>query len=176
MKSKKAHIETTVTAKAAFIEGGPKCPNLIEASVYNKSPVHCIIIVPEELKWVVNYKECFNIETGKVKISIFLRMNNINKFNDGMGGVDISDKRRKYYRIYFWVRKKKWWWYIFFRDVDVILKNAYIIYIYIHNMHGTPRKQRLSQNNFRKTISHAWINIENLVQSNLKFIQKYQLL
>ena len=58
--------------------------------------------------------------------------------------VGIADNPRKYYRIYFGVRKRKWWWYIFFWCVGVILINAYIIYICIHNIHSTLSKHRLS--------------------------------
>ena len=39
-------------------------------------------------------------------------MNCINKYNNKMLGVGISDKPRNYYRIYFGLRKRKWWWYI----------------------------------------------------------------
>ena len=49
------------------MEGDPEFTNLIEASMYYTNPVHCIIMVPEELKWDVKEKECFNIEMGKVK-------------------------------------------------------------------------------------------------------------
>ena len=40
--------------------------NLIEASMYDTTPVHYIRMVSEELKWVVEEKEWFNAETGKV--------------------------------------------------------------------------------------------------------------
>ena len=59
-----------------------------------------------------------------------------------MGGVGISGNPRNDYRIYFGVRKRKWWWNILFWNVVVILTYAYIIYICIYNMHGTPRKHR----------------------------------
>ena len=97
----------------------------------------------------------------------FLRMNCINKYNNKMGGVGISDKYRNYYRIYFGVRKRKWWWYIFFWDVVVILTNAYIIYICIHNMNVNPRKHVLSNNDL-ETQYHVCVQIrENIEQRNL---------
>ena len=49
------------------MEGCPKLTNLIEAKMYDTTPVHYISMVSEEFKWVVKEKECFNIETGKVK-------------------------------------------------------------------------------------------------------------
>ena len=75
-----------------------------------------------------------------------------------MGGVCISDNLRKYYRLYFGLSNRKWWWYILFWAVGTILTNGYIIYICIHNMHGTLMKHRLSHHYFRKVIACAWIN------------------
>ena len=65
-----------------------------------------------------------------------------------------------YYRIYFGLIKSKWWWYIFFWAVVVVLTNAQILYIFIHNMHVTPRKHRLYHHGFRKAMACAWINPE----------------
>ena len=79
-------------------------------------------------------------------------MNYINKNNNEMEGVEISDKLRNYYRKGFGVRKRKWRWYILFLAVGEILTNAYIIYMFIRNMHGNPRKHRLSHHDFRKSI------------------------
>ena len=67
-----------------------------------------------------------------------------------MRGVSIADNPRKYDRIYFGVRKRKWWRYILFWVVVVINTNEYIIYICIHNMHGTPRKHRLSHHDLER--------------------------
>ena len=53
LKSKKATIETRGTPKEAVKEGGQKCTNLIEASMYDTNPVHYISMVSEQLKWVV---------------------------------------------------------------------------------------------------------------------------
>ena len=71
-------------------------------------------MVSEELRWVLNERECFNIEMIKVEILKFLRMNYINKFNNEMGGLDISNELRNYHRIYFGLRIRKWRLYIFF--------------------------------------------------------------
>ena len=67
LKSKKAHIYTSGTAKAEVLKRDPAINKLIEASLYGTKPVHYISMVSEEFKWVVNEKECFNVETGKVK-------------------------------------------------------------------------------------------------------------
>ena len=49
------------------MEGGPKCTNLIEASMYDTTHVHYISMISEDFKWVVKETECFNVDTGKVK-------------------------------------------------------------------------------------------------------------
>ena len=71
-------------------------------------------------------------------------MNYIKKYNNEMGDVGVADRPKNYYWIHFGERNRTWWWHIFFWAVSVILINAYMIYICIHNMHGTPRKHRLS--------------------------------
>ena len=56
-------------------------------------------------------------------------MNYIKKYNNEMGGIDISDQLSNYCKIDFWLRNRNWWWYIFFWDIGVILGNACIICI-----------------------------------------------
>ena len=56
----------------------------------------------EELKWVIKEKKYFDVDMGKVEFLSFLHMNYISKYKNEMGGVKISDKVRKYYRIDFW--------------------------------------------------------------------------
>ena len=70
LKSKKAHIETRGTAKEAVLEGDQRFTELIAASMYDTKPSHYTSMVSEEFKWVVKEKECFNVETGKVKNEI----------------------------------------------------------------------------------------------------------
>ena len=67
LKSKKAQIETRGTSKEAVTEGYPKCTNLIEASIYDTTPIHYISMVSEDLKWILKQKECFNVYMDKVK-------------------------------------------------------------------------------------------------------------
>ena len=66
LNSKKPQIETRLTVKSEVPGGDPKCPNHIEASVYDIKPVHYTSMVSEELKWVVKDKERFNVETVQV--------------------------------------------------------------------------------------------------------------
>ena len=55
---------------------------------------------------------------------------------------------------------RKWWWYILFYAIDFILTNASIIYICMHNMHGTPMKHILSHHDFINAIEFVWIDPE----------------
>ena len=65
-------------------------------------------MVSEKLKRFVKEKECFNVDTGKVENVISICMNYINKYNNEMGGDDIADQLRRYYRIYLCLRNRKW--------------------------------------------------------------------
>ena len=66
-KINKSHIHTRGTTKEKVMERYPKHTNLIEAILYDITPVHYISMVSEQLKWAVKEKECFNVETVKVK-------------------------------------------------------------------------------------------------------------
>ena len=47
LKSKKAHIEIRGISKEAVTEGDPKRTNLVEASMYDTTPVHYISVFSE---------------------------------------------------------------------------------------------------------------------------------
>ena len=47
LHSKKAQIESMVTEKAEFMEGDPKCPNVITASVCDTKTFHYLSMVSE---------------------------------------------------------------------------------------------------------------------------------
>ena len=141
LKPKKSQIETRGTSKETVTEVDPKCTNLNEASIYYATSEKYISMVSEELKWVIKEKDCFKVETCNVEKLRFLRMNCTKKYNNKLGGVGITDNPSNYYVIFFGVWKRKWWWYIFFWAVFVILMNAYMIYICIHNMHVSYSKE-----------------------------------
>ena len=87
------------TVKAAVLEGDPGCPNLIATSVYDTKPVHYLSMVSQSIEWIVKEKSVFNVDTNEVETLKFLRLNQINKYNLEMGGVDIADQLRGVYRI-----------------------------------------------------------------------------
>ena len=52
------------------MEGDSICTKLVEAIMYDTTPIHYISMVSEQLELVVKGKQCFNADTGKVKINI----------------------------------------------------------------------------------------------------------
>ena len=55
-KLNKSHIYTRGTTKKEVIKRYPKHTNLIEAIMYDNTPVHYISMVSEELKWASKKK------------------------------------------------------------------------------------------------------------------------
>ena len=74
-------------------------------------------------------KLLYNVDTGKVEDFKFLRLNQINKYNNGMGDVDVANQIRGVYRLDCWVRNRKWWRSILFWSMGVLLKNSYKLYL-----------------------------------------------
>ena len=102
------------TVKAAVLVGDPGCPNLIASSVYDTKPVNYLSMVSDKIEWVVKSKPVFNVKTNETEDLQFLQLNQINKYNNEMGGVDIADQLRGVYRIDCFVRDRKWWFSILF--------------------------------------------------------------
>ena len=71
----------------------------------------------------------YNVETGKVEALKLLRLNKIDKYNNGMGDVDVDDQLRGVYRLDRWVRNRKWWWSMLFWYMGVLLTNSYKLYL-----------------------------------------------
>ena len=145
------------TVKAAVLEGDPGCPNLIATSVYDTKPVHYLSMVSQSIEWIVKEKSVFNVDTNEVETLKFLRLNQINKYNLEMGGVDIADQLRGVYRIDRWVRNRKWWWSILFWSIGVSLTNAYKLYLRLCEDEGVNPEYR-EHFSFRRAIAEYWIN------------------
>ena len=71
----------------------------------------------------------YNVDTGKVEALKFLRLNQIDKYNNGMGDVDVADQLRGVYKLDCWVRNSKWWWSMLFFSMGVLLTNYYKFYL-----------------------------------------------
>ena len=71
----------------------------------------------------------YEVDTGKVEDLKILRLNQIYKYNNGMGDVDVDDQLRGVYRLECWVRNRKWWWSMLFWSMGVLLTNSYKLYL-----------------------------------------------
>ena len=75
--------------------GDPDCPNLIASFVHDTKPVHYLSMVSDCIKWIVKERKVFNVDTNQVEKLQFMRLNQINEYNNGMGDVlDLADQLR----------------------------------------------------------------------------------
>lgn len=159
-----------------MLTGDKGCPDFVATSVYDTKPVHYLSMVCEELKWVVNKKEVFNVDTGRMEILQFLQMNNIHDYNMTMGDVDVADQLRGNYWMDLRVRNWKWWWSIMLWSFSVILINSYIIYLLTNLEEGTLQSRMLSHHDFQCAVAMAWINpkeyLEDLEKKKNSFLGK----
>ena len=110
MINRKEQIKVRVTVKAAVLKVDLKCPALVATSVYDTKPVHFLSMNYKILMWTVKEKLVYNVDTGLMEVLIFLRMNNIDAYNNEMGNVDLTDQLRGTYGCDIGVRNRKWWW------------------------------------------------------------------
>ena len=52
-------------------------------------------------------KDVYNVLTQRKEKMEFLRLNQIDEYNYGMGGVDVADQLRVFYRLDHWLRNRK---------------------------------------------------------------------
>ena len=107
--------------KAAVFDGDPDVPNFAAFSYYDQKPVHFLSTICESIHWIQCQKQVYCSETQQLEMLNFLRLNANNDYNHDMGGVDIADQLRNYYRFDHWKRKRKWWWSIFFWELGCSL-------------------------------------------------------
>ena len=131
--------------------------NIIASSVYDTKPVHYLIMVYESIQWVEKKNMVYNIDTDKVQALKLLRLNQIGKYNNGIGDVNVADQLRGVYRLDHWLRNRKWWWSILFCSMVVLLTNSYKLYLQMCKEEGG-KPQYKYQYQFRKSISEYWIN------------------
>jgi hypothetical protein len=156
-KNKKMQMKVRGTVKAALLMGDPDCPDLVATSVYDTKPVHFLSMTCDSIKWMVKTREVYCVDTQKLETIRFLRLNVNDDYNAGMGHVDVSDQLRNYYRMDHWSRKQKWWWAIYLWGLGVMLVNSYVCYKSYHLEKGTPKKNILTQFEFRRSIALAWM-------------------
>ena len=166
MTNRTKQLEVRGTVKAAKLEGDPDCPCLLATSVYDSKPVHYLSMISEEVKWVVKERDVFNKATRRMEPLQFLRLNQIDTYNYGMGSVDVADQLRVFYRLDHWLRNRKWWWSVLFWAIGVILTNSYVLYTKMCDEDGVPTQNRYSHSNFLKEIGMYWLNPSYMKQKN----------
>jgi hypothetical protein len=142
------------TVRAAVLEGDEEVPNLVAVSYYDAKPVHFLSTICESILWIQLERKVYCVETGKVEIMKFMRLNINDAYNHDMGHVDISDQLRNYYRFDHWMRKRKWWWSLYFWAIGVLLVNSYVCYKEYCGQEGI---KPMSHYEYRKCITLAWI-------------------
>ena len=105
-----AQIAVRGTVKAAKLVGDCDCPNLVASSVYDTKPVHYLSMVSKSIKWKKLERKVYNVDTNQVETMEFLRLNQIDAYNHGIGNVDLAAQLRGVYLLDRWVRNCKWWW------------------------------------------------------------------
>ena len=156
-----AQREVRGTVKAAVLKGDPDCPNLVASSVYDSKPVHYLSMVSDSIQWVIKEKKVFNVDTDEVEAMQFLRLNQIDKYNNGMGDVDVADQLRGVYRLDRNIRNRKWWWSLLFWSMGVLLTNAYKFYLRMCEEEGVVPLYK-EHYEFRKAIAEYWLNPERV--------------
>ena len=139
------------TVNAAVLEWDPGCPNLVASSLYNMNPVHYLGMVSKSIQWVDKEKMVYNFDTGNVEALKLLRLNQIGKWNNGMGDVNVDDQLRGVYRLDRWVRNRKWRWSILFSYMGVLLTNYYKLYLQMCKEEGVKPRYK-EQYQFQKAI------------------------
>ena len=165
VKNAEALCAVRGTVKAAVLEGDDEVPGLLAVSYYDQKPVHFLSTVCEKIKWVQCEKKVYCVETEQVETMMFLRLSINNDYNYGMGGVDIADQLRNYYRFDHWMRKRKWWWSVFFWAIGVLLVNCYVSY---KKFMESKKMKPISHYEFRKAIALALIHPEQYWPDRMK--------
>ena len=151
--------------KAAVLQGDPEVPDLLAVLYYDQKPVHFLSTICQKIKWVQCEKKVFCVKSDQVESLKFLHLSINNDYNYGMGGVDIADQLRHYYRFDHWMRKRKWWWLVFFWGIGVLLVNCYVSY----KTYMEQKKQKtISHYKFRKAIALALLDPDTYWPNRIK--------
>ena len=108
VERRKDQLKVHGNVKAAVLEGGPGCTNLVTYSIYDTKPVHYLSIVTLELKWIVKDKVVCNVDTVPTEILKFPRMNNIHHNKSIMVNVDNTDQLIGSCSVDHWFSNRNW--------------------------------------------------------------------
>ena len=140
-KTKRDRRNLRGTLKAALLKGDDTTPKILSCSIYDTKPVHIITSANTDIKWVVKSKKIWDKSQKQSRDVRFMRLNLIDDYNLGMGGVDMADQLRLQYRIERWMRQRKWWWAIFLWTIGVAHTNAYVCYTTLYDNHVQAKKK-----------------------------------
>ena len=97
----------------------------------------------------------------------FLKLKQIDDYNNTMGGVDRAYQFRGAYQTDHWICNRKWWWAIWDWSFGVHLVNTYIMFINQNVQEGQHKKDLLLYHDFRKSIALSWIDPEDVHYSKV---------
>ena len=140
-KNKNECRELRGTTKAAFLQGDDTTPKLLSCSIYDTKPVHLITSANTDIKWVVKNKKIWDKNKKHYEQVQFMRLNLIDDYNLGIGGVDIADQLRLQYFIERWMRQRNWWWDIFLWTIGVANTNTYVCYTTLYDDHVQAKRK-----------------------------------
>ena len=164
-----ANLRSVVgTVKAAELIVDGLEDKIVATSVYDSKPAYFLSSSCESITWVKKTKKVWVHENDSIMNLEFLRLSSANNYNNGMGDVDIADQKRGSYRPDRFMRKMKWWWSMWIWGLGVLLVNCYISYVTFLQDNNVPKKNILSQYDFRKAIALAWLDPKNYWKSNEK--------
>ena len=126
-KSRKKQDNVRNTVKCA-VQRNKNMTDVIACSIYDTKPVHFFSTTESCVDWVSKKRKVWYQDDNTMKDMTFLRLNFIDSYNNGMGGVDLADQLRLQYRPERWMRQPKWWWSIFLWGLGIAVTNAYVLY------------------------------------------------
>ena len=158
--TKKSDLENVRnTVKVAVLKGDSVCKPLVCISLYDSKPVYILTTVCSEVKWIGKKRKVWHKERNEYVWITFMRLNVIDFYNNNMGSVDHADQLRNYYRYDTqWHRNRKWWWALWWWGYQLLLTNAYLLYLKFHTMHHS--KNIMSHYDFIKSVVMAWLDQE----------------
>eukprot|EP00536_Pseudo-nitzschia_multiseries_P006155 jgi/Psemu1/14601/gm1.14601_g len=167
--------EAQGTVKAAILEGNPECAFLIASSVYNTKPVRYLSMMISVIEWVEKEEVAYNVDTYQKEKMKFLRLDQLDTCNRSMEGVDIADQLRGLQLLLLFFafglnqlnsqfQKEinmwncKWWWSILFWAIEVLLTNAYTLYLAVCKEAGVKKPWYSVGYDFRRAVGEYWVS------------------
>ena len=102
----------------------------------------------------------YNVITQQTEQMRFLRLNQIDRYNYGMGDVDITNQLCVSYRLDQWIRNKKWWWSNMFWSFGVCLLIHILSTLLCVTRMVSWIKNRYTHYEFLEEVSTYWMNSE----------------